>query len=125
MMGNETFHNPPALKISKEPSILQFGTPDHIKDSINTPTLHNQSKLSEEDEENEKKEEEEQNDKKDHNHPLDSGDRWIHSQEKLYDQKGFNWNNEVELLLEDEEENNPSSRNSPPSKVLKTAKKSK
>lgn len=37
---------------------------------------------------------------------MDYADKWVKDQEKAYDQANYNWNNEVESLLEDTEEEN-------------------
>lgn len=49
--------------------------------------------------------------------PLDCGDSWVRTQSKVFDQNNYNWNQEVEGLLEDtDEELNPTPSEKPKEK---------
>jgi hypothetical protein len=56
---------------------------------------------------------------------MDCADKWVKDQEKVYEQVNYNWNNEVENLLEDTEEENQQSHPQPAkSKAAKDASSS-
>lgn len=88
LTGNEVFQNPVPIKIKQEEPMKRPVLENNLHEDItNDKSQPNTDSCP----------------SKSFNIKTDSGDYWVKCQEKMYDQLGYNWNQEVEVLLEDDE----------------------